>query len=81
MGARVASGILPVGGRETPLRWVALSLGLALAGAILYLVVSGTRGGPGRGGDAPPLDQIDDDSRARLERVLREADEPEERRP
>jgi len=63
------------------LRRVVLPLGIALAAALLYLLFAGTRGGPGGGGDAPPLDEIDDESRARLERVLREADEREARRP
>ena len=47
------------------LLWIAL--GLALAGAGLVSVLRG-----GGRGVAPPLDAIDADSRARLERVLLE---------
>ena len=63
------------------MRRVVLSLGLALAAAALYWLFAAGRPGPGDGGAGPPLDQIDDASRARLERVLREADEQEARRP
>jgi hypothetical protein len=59
-------------------RRVAIALGLALAAAALYLLLAGGRGGDrGREAGGPPLDQIDDASRASLERVLREADERE----
>ena len=47
-------------------RWLALALGLAIAGLALYVLVSS-------GGDGPSAD-IDAASRARLERVLEEAD-------
>lgn len=49
-----------------------LALGLAIAAGALYLMASGGGGGEGLG---PPLSDIDDESRARLERVLREADQ------
>ncbi len=60
----------PPRGRRTPenarvKRWLAVPVGLALVALALYVLVAGGRGGP-------PLDRIDDDSRARLERVLRE---------
>ena len=47
-------------------RWLALGLGFLIAGVALYVIASS-------GGDAPP-GEIDADSRARLERVLEEAD-------
>ena len=53
-------------------RWLAVPVGLALVMLALYVLVAGGKGGP-------PLDRIDDDSRARLERVLRE-DSGRERR-
>ncbi len=55
-------------------RWLMLALGLAIVAGALALLVSGG----GVGGEAslgPPLSEIDDESRARLERVLREADQ------
>jgi hypothetical protein len=51
-----------------------LALGLAIAVGALYLMASGGGGGSGEG-LGPPLSEIDDESRARLERVLREADQ------
>ncbi len=48
-------------------RWLVLLLGLLVAAGVLYLLASGG------GGERVP-DAIDDASRARLERVLREAD-------
>ena len=53
-------------------RLLALTLGLAAAAAVLYLLVSGTGRMPVASG--PPLDEIDAESRAQLERVLRDAD-------
>jgi hypothetical protein len=53
-------------------RWLALCLGLAIAVLALYLLASGGDRRPV--GDAPPLGEIDDASRARLERVLEDAD-------
>jgi hypothetical protein len=50
-----------------------LALGLAIAAGALYLMASGGGGGS-EAGLGPPLSEIDDESRARLERVLREAD-------
>lgn len=57
--------------------WLVLSLGLAVAAAAGYAIVSVStpRGAPA--GD--PLDRIDDPSRDRLERVLREAEPTEAR--
>jgi len=55
------------GQRNRVTRWLVLLLGLLVAAGVLYLLASG-----GGGGRAP--DEIDDASRARLERVLREAD-------
>ncbi len=53
----------------TVVRWLALPFALALAAAAVYLLA-----GPGpvsvRGEIAPPLDHIDDASRAKLERVI-----------
>ncbi len=46
-------------------RWLAVPVGLALVALAFYVVVAGGR-------ESAPLDRIDDDSRARLERVLRE---------
>jgi hypothetical protein len=51
-----------------------LALGLAIAAGALALLVSGG-GGDREGGLERPLSEIDDESRARLERVLREADQ------
>jgi hypothetical protein len=53
-------------------RFLALTLGLAAAAAALYLIASDSGRTPAASG--PPLDEIDGESRARLERVLREAD-------
>jgi len=52
-------------------RWLTLFLGLAIAAAAGFALVS--RRGPYGSAEAPPLDHIDDASRARLERVLRDA--------
>ncbi|MDH3212595.1 MAG: hypothetical protein OEM05_08930 [Myxococcales bacterium] len=49
-------------------RWLVLLLGLAIAAGAVYLLASGGEE------DGPPLGEIDAPSRARLERVLREAD-------
>ena len=58
-------------------RLLAFTLGLAAAAAVLYLLVSGSGRMPVACG--PPLDEIDAESRAQLERVLRDADEPRPR--
>jgi hypothetical protein len=50
-------------------RWLILSVGLAVALGAAYALLAG-----GRQGSGPPLDRIDDASRARLERVLEDAD-------
>lgn len=47
-------------------RWLILSLGLAIAAGAAYALLAGE--------GSPPLDRIDDDSRARLERVLRDSE-------
>lgn len=57
-------------------RWLLLIIGLAVAAAGLLALVEGGVISTG----APPLDDIDSASRARLEEVLREAD-AEETRP
>jgi hypothetical protein len=51
-------------------RWLLLSLGLAIAAGALYALLAGD-------GGAPPLDEIDDASRARLERALRQSERRE----
>ncbi len=53
-------------------RLLALTLGLAAAVAALYLLA--TRGGRAPVASGPPLDEIDAESRAQLERVLRDAE-------
>jgi hypothetical protein len=53
-------------------RLLALTLGLAAAAAALYLLASD--GGLSPVAPDPPLDEIDAGSRAKLERVLRDAD-------
>ncbi|MEE9609228.1 MAG: hypothetical protein V3U03_15920 [Myxococcota bacterium] len=55
-------------------RWLLVALGLGIAGAALYALVEGGRG-------PRPLDEIDDASRARLDRVLRDAEQQERQRP
>jgi hypothetical protein len=47
-------------------RWLALTLGLGAAALAIWALTSRR--------SAPPLDDIDDASRARLEQVLRDAD-------
>jgi hypothetical protein len=60
------------GGRRR--RWLVLPLLLGLAGLAVYaFALSGGRN-PFEA-EAPPLDEIDDVSRLRIENVLREADE------
>ncbi len=49
-------------------RWLILSLGLAIAGGAAYALLAG-----GPEGQAPPLERIDEASRARLENVLRDS--------
>ena len=53
-------------------RWLALALGLVIAALALYVLASS-------GGDEPS-GEIDAASRARLERVLEEADREADRR-
>jgi hypothetical protein len=54
-------------------RWWLLCVGIAIAAVALAALL---RGGPARpiAAGPPPLDHIDDASRAQLDRVLREAD-------
>jgi hypothetical protein len=52
-------------------RFLALTLGLAIAAAALYLLVSG---GPPPVASEPPSAEIDAASRAKLERVLEQAE-------
>ena len=60
-------------------RWLALALGLALIGGAAWLLLRGpTRVAPK---SAAPHAEIDDASRAALERVLREAERDEAKRP
>jgi hypothetical protein len=53
-------------------RFLALTLGLAAAATALYLLASDSGRAPVASG--PPLDEIDAESRAQLERVLRDSD-------
>jgi len=53
-------------------RLLALTFGLALAAAAVYLLFSD--GKPPRVGSTPARDEIDDASRAKLERVLEQAE-------
>ena len=55
-------------------RWLVLFLGLAIAAGAVYLLAAGVEG------ERAPQDDIDASSRARMERVLREADR-EARKP
>jgi hypothetical protein len=55
-------------------RWLALALGLGAAALAVWALAS-------RRPPAPPLDDIDDASRARLEQVLREADSQRNAKP
>jgi hypothetical protein len=57
-------------------RFLALTLGLAIAAAALYMLVSG--GSPPPVASKPPSAEIDAASRAKLERVLEEAETQEE---
>ncbi len=60
-------------------RILVLIVGLGIAAAALFVLANGRPtqpAVPGQNQEArPPLDEIDADSRARLDRVLREADE------
>ena len=47
-------------------RWLVLTFGLAVVGVALYVLASGAK--------SPPMGEIDSASRARLERVLEDAD-------
>jgi hypothetical protein len=59
-------------------RWFALTLALGIAGVALYVLVTvGSQGLVASG--PPPLDDIDEASRLRLEQVLRDAELREER--
>jgi hypothetical protein len=53
-------------------RFLALTLGLAIAAAALYMLVSG--GSPPPVASEPPSAEIDAASRAKLERVLEQAE-------
>jgi hypothetical protein len=53
-------------------RFLALTFGLAIAAAVLYLLVSG--GPRSREASKPPSAEIDAASRAKLERVLEQAE-------
>jgi hypothetical protein len=55
-------------------RWLVLFLGLAIAAGAVYLLAAGVEG------DGAPQDDIDASSRARMERVLQQADR-ESRKP
>ena len=55
-------------------RWLVLFLGLAIAAGAVYLLAAGVEG------DGAPQDGIDASSRARMERVLQQADR-ESRKP
>ena len=55
-------------------RWLVLFLGLAIAAGAVYLLAAGVEG------DVAPQDAIDASSRARMERVLQQADR-ESRKP
>ena len=69
------------GARKSPAqkrRWVALTLALGVAAIALYVLVTVGSNGPVASGP-PPLDDIDDASRVRLERVLLDAERQEER--
>ena len=63
-----------VGRRETVTRLLLLSLGLATAAGALFALLRP------QAEPQPPLDRIDDASRARLEQVLRESDRPDRSR-
>jgi len=68
------------GARSSPAgkrRWVVLTLALGVAAIAAYVLVRFGSRGPVASG--PPLDDIGDASRARLERVLLDADREEER--
>ena len=54
-------------------RWLLLPLGLGIAALGVYVAVQSSTRGPASVGP-PPLDHIDDASRVRLERVLRDAE-------
>jgi hypothetical protein len=57
-------------------RLLALTFGLAVAAAVLYLLVSD--GQPPPVASSPPSTEIDDASREKLERVLKQAERPGE---
>jgi len=58
-------------------RWLVLFLGLAIAAGAVYLLAAGVEGVKS---DRAPQDDIDASSRARMERVLQQADR-ESRKP
>lgn len=69
------------GARKSPARkrrWVVLTLALGVAAIALYVLVTVGSHGPFASGP-PPLDDIDDASRVRLEQVLLDAELREER--
>ncbi len=59
-------------------RWVVLTLALGIAAIAFYFLATVGSQGPVASGP-PPLDDIDDASRLRLEQVLRDAELREER--
>ena len=58
-------------------RWLLLVLGLAIAAVALFALAGGDSLRLPVAGGSPPLDEIDADSRARLEQVLRDAEREE----
>ena len=61
-------------------RWLLLVLGLAVAAAGLFALVKGDAVRLPVASGPPPMEEIDADSRARLEQVLRDADREEAQR-
>jgi hypothetical protein len=70
-GRRAGSASLGRAKRKSARRWWLLPLALGLAAAATFVLV---RGLSFQDTGEPPLDHIDDASRERLERVLREAE-------
>ncbi len=61
-------------------RWLLLALGLAVAAAGLFALAGGGSFRLPVAGGPPPMEEIDADSHARLEQVLRDADREEAER-
>lgn len=61
-------------------RWLLLALGLAVAAAGLFALAGGDAVRLPVASGPPPMEEIDADSRARLEQVLRDADREEAQR-